>query len=115
MDASGHQIIGEPDDLVGEEAVGSCGHAATTRFGGKAPGDDASSLIEREAEQIGGVRLQALGRQRLQPVGEGSAVDDFPPVCNQRIALRLVHLSSRSASPGYGRPASLHYGDGMYR
>ena len=96
MDALGDEVIGQADDLVRQEAIGSRDDPASAGLGRKPASDLGASLIESRAEQGGRLCLELLGWEALQLVGQRPAVDDRAPVGNQRESRRLLHPSAAS-------------------
>ena len=93
----GDEVVGEADDLVGEEGIGCGDDPAAPGLGGEAARNLVAARFERRAEQRGRLALEIVVRQRAEPVGDRAAVDDRAPVGDQREARRLPHQPSAAS------------------
>ena len=91
------QVVGEANQLIGKEGMGSGDYAAAARFGGEAARYFRAAGIEREAKQCDRLSLEVLVRKRRELFGKPAAVDNRAPVGDQREAGRLLHQPSAAS------------------
>ncbi len=94
VDALRDQVIGQTDDLVRQETVGSSDDPTSAGLGREAPSDLGSAVVDRGAQEHGRLGLEVLGCKPLQLIGQLPAIDDRAPVGDQLVAWRLSHPSA---------------------